>query len=335
MELEDLVQSLRVAYGPSGDEGCVRETIRAMAEPWADEITTDALGNLMVHRRGPGARVLFAAHMDSIGFVVTHIGKEGFLRVGALGGVSPREVLYTPVLFRNGTEGVFVPQEKADPEKLTLDECFVDIGASSAEEAGKLVQVGDPCVFRGPSCTMGNRIVSPCLDNRLSCAILLSMLPEVLDSPNDLWFVFTVQEEVGTRGVRTAAWSIDPDWGIAVDVTDVDDTPGSKHHGTTALGKGAGVKLMDSSILCHPQVVETLLQLARQERIPVQRDIMKDGGTDAGGLHLTRMGVRSGGISVPCRYIHTPVETADLGDAQACVRLAVAFARHPLEGARC
>lgn len=331
MKLLDLIQGLCAAYGPSGDEGIVREVIREAAAPWADEITTDAMGNLFVHKKGPGARLLFAAHMDSIGFVVTHIETDGFLRVGRVGGISPQDVICMPLVFRSGTIGVLMPEEKADRKNLKLDECYVDIGVSSAEEARELVQVGDFCVCRGALHTMGDRIVAPFLDNRVSCAVALAVLAEVVESPNDLWFVFTAQEEVGTRGIRPAAWRVDPDWGIALDVTDVDDTPGTRREGTAGLGKGAGVKLMDSSVLCHPQVVKTLMNLARAEGIPVQRDIMWDGGTDAGGLALTRMGVCSGGISVPCRNIHTPVETVSRQDVEACVRLAAALARCPLE----
>ncbi len=331
MELSELISGLCAAYGPSGDEGPVREQIRALAEPWADEISVDALGNLLVHRKGSGARVLFAAHMDSIGFVVTHIEKNGFLRVGRLGGVAPKEVAFSQVVFRNGARGVFAPEEKAKMEKLRIDECYVDVGASSAEEARRIARVGDTCVLDGGSIRMGNRLSSRYLDNRASCAVLLNVLSRLKESSNDLWFVFSVQEEVGTRGIRPAAFAVDPDWGLAVDVTDVSDTPGTKRDGTCALGKGAGVKVLDSSIISSPQVVQTLTELAERENIPVQRDIMRDGGTDAGPIHRTRMGVWSGGISLPCRNIHTPVETIDLGDAEACVKLALAFASAPLE----
>lgn len=332
MELFELIQTLNAAHGPSGDEGGVREVIARLAAPFADEVKTDTLGNLIVRKKGTGPKVMFAAHMDSIGFVVTHIEKEGFLRVGRLGGISPKEAAYTPVKLKNGVRGVFVPEEKADFGKLKLDECYVDIGAQNEDEAKKMVQVGDTAIYDSPSFVNGRKVVSPYLDNRVSCAILLLTLERIENSANDLYFVFTAQEEVGLRGGKTAAWAVDPDYGIAVDVTDVDDTPGSEKSGTVQLGKGAAIKVMDSSVICHPEIVAKLDTLAQEQGIAAQRDILRAGGTDAGAIHLTRMGVRAGGISVPCRYIHTPVEMADLEDAENCVKLAVAFAQCKLEG---
>ncbi len=327
MELLEILEALNQPHGPSGDEGGVREKIAELARPFADEITTDTLGNLIVHKKGTGPRVMFAAHMDSIGFIVTHIEKEGFLRVGKLGGIAPKEAAYAPVRFKNGVQGVFVPEEKADFGKLKLDECFLDIGAADEAQARELVRVGDTCVYDGLVRIQRNRVTAPYLDDRIACAVLLAALEEIREPACDLYLVFTVQEEVGLRGAKTAAWWVEPEVGIAVDVTDVDDTPGSERSGTARLGKGAAVKVMDSSVICHPDVVARLEELAEKEHIPIQRDIMRAGGTDAGPIHTTRLGVKTGGISIPCRYIHTPVETADLEDAAACVRLAAALAR--------
>lgn len=330
MELFELIQTLSSAHGPSGDEADIRNILSELASPMADEVAWDTMGNLIVHRKGPGSKVMLAAHMDSIGFIVTHIEKEGFLRMGKLGGISPKEAVYTPIRFKNGVRGVVVPEEKADFGKLKLDECYIDIGARDEEQAKKLVQVGDTAVYDSPCFLQGNSVISPYLDNRISCAVLLAVLERIQTSANDLYFVFTSQEEVGLRGAKTAAWAVDPDWAIAVDVTDVDDTPGSERSGTVQLGKGAAVKVMDSSIICHPEVVAKLEGLAQVQGISVQRDIMRGGGTDAGAIHTTRLGVKTGGISVPCRYIHTPVEMADLGDAEACIKLVEAFAQTAL-----
>ena len=206
----------------------------------------------------------------------------------------------------------------------------MDIGAKDEEQARRMVQVGDTAVYDTAIFLSGDKVVSPYLDNRISCAVLLRVLEELDACPNDLYLVFSAQEEVGLRGARTAAWSIDPDYALAVDVTDVDDTPGSEKLGTVRLGQGAAVKVMDRSVICHPQLVETLERLAAEREIPVQRDIMRGGGTDAGAIHTTRMGVLTGGVSVPCRYIHTPTEMADLGDAEACVKLLAAFAQEEL-----
>lgn len=331
MELFDLIQTLTAAHGPSGNEGGVREVIARLAAPYAQEITTDTLGNLIVHKPGQGPKVMLCAHMDSIGFIVTHVEEEGFLRVGKLGGVAPVEALYTPLRFQNGVRGVFVKEEKAEDKGLKLDACYVDIGAKSREEALSMVQVGDTAVYDSPTFCNGDKVVSPYLDNRIACAILLKVLESLKETPNDLSLVFTAQEEVGLRGARTAAWTIAPDWALAVDVTDVDDTPGTERCGTVQLGKGAAVKVMDSSVICHPQVVQTLERLAKEQDIPVQRDIMRAGGTDAGAVQAARLGVLTGGVSVPCRYIHTPVEMASLEDAQRCVQLLSAFVTSALD----
>lgn len=327
MELIEILKALNETHGPSGDEGGIREKIAELARPFADEIMTDTLGNLIVHKKGEGPRLMLAAHMDSIGFIVTHIEKEGFLRVGRLGGISPKEVAYNTVRFRNGVRGVFAPEEKADFGKLKLDECFIDIGAENEEEARKLVRVGDTCVYDGPVRVQGDRVTAPYLDDRIACAVLLRALERIERPSCDLYLVFTVQEEVGLRGAKTAAWWAEPDIGIAVDVTDVDDTPGSEKAGTARLGRGAAVKVMDSSVICHPEIVARLEELAKREGIPVQRDILRAGGTDAGAIHTARLGVKTGGISIPCRYIHTPAETVGLQDAEACVRLAAALAQ--------
>ena len=329
MELFEYFKALNAAHGPSGDEADIRAVIARLAQPYADEITTDAMGNLIVRKRGNGPRVMFAAHMDSIGFIVTHIEKEGFLRVGKLGGISPKDVLNTPVRFKNGVRGVLVAEEKAE-DKLKLEDCYLDIGARDEEQARSLVQVGDTAVYDTAVTEVNGRVISPYLDDRIACAILLKAMEQVGPCENDLYFVFTVQEEVGTRGAKTAAWSVDPDYGIAVDVTDVDDTPGSAKYGTCKLGRGAAVKVMDSSVICQPEVVKALEQCAQDKGIAVQRDIIRAGGTDAGPIHVTRTGVRTGGISIPCRYIHTPTEMADLSDVQSCVDLAVAFAQAKL-----
>lgn len=207
----------------------------------------------------------------------------------------------------------------------------MDIGAADQDAAKKLVQVGDTAVYDTPTICNGDKVISPYLDNRIACAVLLDVLARLADCPNDLYLVFSVQEEVGLRGAKTAAWAIDPDYALAVDVTDVDDTPGSERCGTVQLGKGAAIKVMDSSVICHPAAVSALEDAAKVADIPAQKDIMRAGGTDAGAIHTTRLGVLTGGVSIPCRYIHTPVEMADLNDAKHCADLLLAFVCRKLE----
>ncbi len=275
---------------------------------------------------------MFSAHMDSIGFVATHIEKEGYIRVGKLGGITPCDVLHSVVRFKNGTLGGVVKEEKISYGKLKMDNLLLDIGAKTKEEAMEKVLPGDTAVIASPPVLLEGKsptIMAPYLDNRVSCGILLSVLEKLHNTEveNDLYFVFSVQEEVGLRGAKPAAYAIDPAYGLAIDVTDVCDNPDTDHNGTSVLGGGAGIKIMDRSVISHPDVVATLEKLATELQIPQQRDILKLGGTDAGVIHTSRAGVKTGGISVPCRYVHSPMEMANLGDVQACIDLTVAFAQ--------
>lgn len=331
MDILKTLQTINTCHGPSGDEAHVADAIAEIARPYADEITRDIMGNLIVHKKGSGPRIMFAAHMDSIGFVVTHIDEKGFLRVGQLGGLHVYSCLHIPVRFKNGTKGV-VSSSAKDDKKMTLNDLYIDIGAQNREEAEKLVQLGDTAVFDLPAFQMGDRISSPYLDNRISCVVLLLALEQLRESKNDLYFVFTTQEELGMRGAKPATFGIDPRYGIAVDVTGTDDELEAEpdHGASSILGGGAAVKIMDSSVICHPQVVQKLEALAKAHGIKAQRDILRYGGTDAGAMHVSRSGVYSGGVSVPCRYIHSPVETADLRDVEACGKLITAFAQAEL-----
>ena len=331
MDILEIMQALNACHGPSGNEGQVAAAIRTLAAPYVDEITTDALGNLICHKQGAGPRVMFAAHMDSIGFIITHIDEHGYLRFGQVGGLSAHDLPGTPVRFRNGTRGVVAVQGKVEPKDWKLDHLYIDIGAKDQAEAKTMVQVGDTAVFDTTPFVSGRKLFSPYLDDRIACAILLSAMERIKHAGNDLYFVFTVQEEVGLRGARTAAYGIAPDYGIAVDVTDSDDIPDAPHECSSAAGKGAAIKVMDSSVICHPAVVKTLEDLAQARNIPYQRDILRFGGTDAGAIHQSRAGVYTGGISVATRYIHTPLEVADLDDIEACVALTAAFAQAKLE----
>lgn len=326
MDLMKTLTQLVTAFGPSGNEGGISQVIEELARPYVDEIARDIMGNLICRKRGTGPRIMFSAHMDSIGLVATHIDEKGFVHVGALGGVSAGEALYAPVRFRNGVCGLICAPEDKDKGTLKAADLLIDVGAASFEEAKKLVQVGDAAVYDTPIRGAGNRVISPYLDNRVSCLVLLLVMERLAGADNDLYFVFSVQEEVGTRGAKTAAWAIDPEYGIAVDVTGVDDEPGSKHQASALCGKGAAVKIMDRSVICAPALVDRLLALAEAEGIPVQRDVLQMGGTDAGPIQATRAGVYTGGISIPCRYTHTPTEMVDLGDVRACADLAAAFA---------
>jgi len=331
MDIFNTVQALNASFGPSGDESGVAALIAEMARPFVDEIYTDTLGNLICHKRGSGPRVMFAAHMDSIGFVVTHTEKEGYLRVGALGGIKSANVLYTPVRFRNGTRGLIAAEDGASPDKLQLTDLYIDIGAKGEAEARELVDLGDVAIYDTPVNRQGDHIISPYLDNRISCAVQLLAMERLGETENDLYFVFTTQEELGLRGATTAAYAINPKYGIVLDVTGSSDTPGNRHEDSSVQGKGAAIKVMDRSVICHPKVVKKLQSLAAEREIPCHPGVKRTGGTDAGAMQPTRSGVMVGGICVPCRHMHTPTECVRISDAMACAELVRAFAESNLE----
>lgn len=330
MDILKTLQTLNACHGPSGDEAEVAAALEKMVMPYVDECRRDTMGNLIAHKKGKGPRVMFAAHMDSIGCIVTYIEKEGYLRFCKVGGLHPSDLIATPVRFKNGVRGIICLDEKVDAKEMTLDDLYIDIGAHDEDEAQKMVRIGDTAVFDTGVYAVGDRLVSPYMDNRSSCVALLLAAEQLRASENDLYFVFTTQEELGLRGAKTAAYSIDPDYGIAVDVTVSSDELHSKHFGSSKLSGGAAIKVMDSSVICHPQVVAKLTAMAKERGIPAQMDVIKSGGTDAGSIHTTRMGVLTGGISIPCRYVHTPQEMVDRGDVEACGRLVAAFAEASL-----
>lgn len=331
MDILATLQALNACHGPAGDERAVAEAICSMAAPYSDEQWFDTMGNLIVHKKGNGPKIMFAAHMDSIGMIVTHIEENGFLRIGKVGGLDLNALLYIPVRFSNGIRGCLGMDESADVKKLAIEDLFIDIGAHSREEAESKVHIGDTAVFDSPAFIVGDRLVSPYLDNRISCLVQLGALESLKDSDNDLYFVFTTQEEVGLRGAKTAAYAIDPEYAVAIDVTVSDDEPGAKHFGSSVLGKGAAIKIMDNSVICHPQMVAKLTELAKENQVTHQADVIRAGGTDAGAIHVSRAGVYTGGISIPCRYIHTPTEMVQISDVEACIQLTCAFACAKLE----
>ena len=330
MNILKTLQSLNACHGPSGDEAEVASLLEKLAMPFVDECRRDTMGNLIAHKKGAGSRVLFAAHMDSIGFIATYIEKEGFVRFCKVGGLHAPDLIATPVRFKNGVRGVICLNEGVEPKEMTLEDLYIDIGAHDEEEARAMVGIGDTAVYDTPAFGAGDRLVSPYMDNRISCIVLLMAMEQFQKSENDLYFVFTVQEELGLRGAKTAAYAIDPDYGIAVDVTVSADELGSKHSGSSRLGGGAAIKVMDSSIICHPEMVSKLSALVGERGIDVQMDVIRSGGTDAGSIYTTKMGVLTGGISIPCRYVHTPQEMVDRGDVEACARLVCAFAEASL-----
>jgi endoglucanase len=319
--MKELIKTLVESYGPSGNEGEIRRTIHELVGDAADEIRTDALGNLICLKKGTGGgkRVMIAAHMDEIGIIVSHVDANGFLRFGTIGGVSPRTALGARVRFANGTIGV-IGMEKwlQSPDQPTWEKLFIDVGATSAADAP--VGVGDAAGFVQPFVDMGGRLVAKTMDDRVGCAVALQTLLEMDASPHDVYFVFTSQEEVGTRGATVSAFGIEPDIAVAIDVTPTADTPEGRPM-PVVLGKGPAVKVMDSGMLSHPGVKNWMIRSAEGAGIPYQLEVLELGSTDARAMQLSRAGVPAGCLSVPCRYVHTPSEMVDYDDVLNSVRL--------------
>jgi endoglucanase len=323
MSINSILKKLCTAYGPTGCEQKVADVIREMVEPYADDIQQDTMGNLIVLKKGSvgGKKVMLAAHMDEIGFIVTHIDDNGFLRVAPVGGVSPQRSMFHRVLFENGTQGTIGYETKdLKIQDMKTDHLFADIGASTKAQAQRKVQVGDIAKFTAPYIRMGKRASSPAMDNRAGCAVLVDLISKLQGNALDIYFVFTSQEEVGLRGAKTAAFGIRPDLGIALDVTPAGDTPESMRF-SVDLGKGPAIKIKDHSLICNPKVVKMLIAAAQKAGVKSQREVLTFGGTDSGAIQTTGDGVPAGVISIPCRYVHSQSETVDLGDIDGAVKL--------------
>ncbi len=330
--MKQLIQKLTEAFSPSGYETAIREVIRAEVEPLADEIRTDPLGSLIV-RKGTkgknGKRIMIAAHMDEIGLMATHIDDNGFVRFTGIGGIRPQALTGGRVRFVNGVSGVIGTDRLTDMSKApTLEQCFIDVGASSKKDCP--VKVGDVCGFERPFLDLGKRLVAKSMDDRIGCVVAMEALRALKETPHEVYFVFTTQEEVGTRGATASAFGVDPEVGLAVDVTGTGDTPkGSKME--VGLGKGPAIKVKDSGMLADPRVVAWMVRTAEQAKLPYQREVLEGGTTDARAIQLSRAGVPAGCLSIPSRYIHTPSEMVDYDDVQNAVKLLVALLSQPFE----
>ncbi len=332
--MKELIKKLVDSISPSGYEGPIRQLICSLVENHADEIWIDNLGNLIV-RKGQGTpeggRVMLAAHMDEIGVIVTHVDESGFARFLPVGGVRPNTCVGGRVRFLNGAAGVIGYERSDDPNRVhAFDQLFIDFGVTSRADCP--VHVGDVAAFERPFLDLGQRLVAKTMDDRIGVAVLIETLRRLGESPNQIFFVFSVQEEVGLRGATTAAFGLEPELGLAVDVTAWGDTPrGMKME--VSLGKGPAIKVRDSGMLADPRVVDWMVKTAEQSGIPYQLEILERGSTDAAAIQLSRAGVPAGTLSIPCRYVHTPSEMVDLNDVENAVRLMLALLSQPVKTA--
>lgn len=328
--MKSLIQKLVETVSPSGYEAPIRDVIRKEIEGAKAEIWVDALGSLIARKgkRG-GKKIMLSAHMDEIGVIVSHIDERGFARILPVGGVYPANCVGGRVLFLNGKPGVIYAERPDEPGKpATFETLYVDTGATSKNDSA--VKIGDVGVFDRPFLDLGSRMVSKAMDDRIGVAVLIEALKRLGDTPHEVYFVFSIQEEVGLRGATTAAYAIDPDIAVSVDVTGSGDTP-KGYRMATALGKGAAIKVRDGGMLSDPRVVDWMVNTAQAAKIPFQLEVLEGGTTDARAMQLTRAGVPAGCVSIPCRYIHSPSEMVDTADVESCIRLITALVSKPVD----
>jgi len=324
------LKTLCMTSAVSGREKPIRDLLREKIAPYADEVTVDNLGNLIALRRGNAPdrkKIMLCAHMDEIGFLVTVIEESGALRVSAVGGIHWHASAYSNVISERGVQGVLIPEAQAKPADFAADSFVIDIGAKNKKEAARRVSIGDffvcePSLHR----LCGKRVCGRPLDDRIGCAVILQIAKEFENKTpkHDLYYVFSVQEEVGCRGAKPASFAIAPDYALVFDVTGTGDSMGAKPM-ACKLSDGAAIKIKDSSVICHDEVVQTLQRLAKEHKIAHQTEILTYGGTDTSSIQMSGYGSRVGALSIPTRYIHSGVEMLDLSDAEACTALATAF----------
>lgn len=322
----EMLKKLLAPIGPSGLEAPVAAVIREEIEKYVDTVEVDALGNLIATRLGKAEtprKVMLSAHMDHIGYIVTGVEKEGFLRVTNVGGIGINNSYNRHVVFPNGVHGVVVAEPVTG--QPALKNLFVDIGAADREDALKMVSLGDVCVYANDCFRLGeHRVSAPAMDDRCACALLVRLLQTLGETQDTVIAVFSVQEEVGCRGAKVASFAKAPDAAIALDVTGWGDTPGVTQP-DIRLGEGIAVKVMDRASISSPELREALMAAGEKAGVRTQREVLPYGGTDAGAMQTSRGGIPVCTISIPCRYVHSACEVIDLRDMDAGLKLLQAY----------
>ena len=342
MDIE-LIRELIETWGPSGNEGRIRSVIEKHVRELVDEVRVDPMGNLIAHKtatpeaargrkgaNGQPKRVMLSAHMDEIGFIITHVDEKGFARFSNVGGLRTLTLVGNRVLFADGVIGTIQIEKgpRGATEQPGYEQLFIDVGA--ADKQSSPIKVGDMGALQGALVQNGDRLIGKSMDDRLGCYIVIEALRKLQKSPHEVYAVFSVQEEVGLRGARTSAYAVNPDIGIALDVTLTGDFPEATPMEVT-LGKGTAIKVQDSSVIADPRLRNLMVQRAREARIPYQLEVLTAGGTDTAAIQMAREGVPAGCISIPCRYVHSISEMVDVKDIQASVDLLAAILGKPIE----
>jgi putative aminopeptidase FrvX len=332
----ELLKQLSEVAGVPGREDEVRRIVLRELEPLVDEIKTDILGNVIARKKGRGGpRVMIAAHMDEIGFLISHVDeKTGYLKIDPVGGFDARVLLAKRVVVHTesgdllgamGSKPVHILSEEERNKPLEIKDLFIDVGLP-ASKVKKRVQVGDFVTLRQDFVAMGDLVSGKALDDRVGVYVMIEAIRRVKRHKADIYAVATTQEEVGLRGARVSSHEVSPDIGIALDVTVASDVPGAQEsEHVTKLGSGVAIKIKDSLSISNPKLVRRLRQIAEKKKIPYQPEILPRGGTDAGAMQLTKEGVAAITLSIPTRYLHSVVESAHKKDIQAAIELLTAF----------
>jgi endoglucanase len=326
-----LLKEICEVAGAPGHEQRIREVVLREVKKLVDKVSVDNMGNVTAFKKGKkDKKVMIAAHMDEIGFIVTHIDENGFLRFIPLGGFDPKTLTAQRVIVHGKKDVIGVMGSKpihmmsaGEREKIVpISDYFIDLGLSK-KEVDKIVSVGDTVTRQRELIEMGNCVNCKSIDNRVSVFILIETLRELKSSPYDVYAVFTVQEEVGIRGANASALQIEPDFGFGLDTTIAFDVPGAKpYEVVTRLGDGTAIKIMDASTICDYRMVKYMKQTAVKHKIKHQTEILPAGGTDTAALQrMNPGGAISGAISIPTRHIHQVIEMADKSDIRASIDL--------------
>lgn len=336
MSLSENLEKLSIAQGVAGREDEARNLMVKLLKPYADEVKIDKMENVIAVKKGKktGPKVMLAAHMDEVGLMVKTITKEGFIQFTKMGGIDDRILLaqkinvLTEKASLPGVIGAKPPHIQKEEERkkiVAFDEMFIDVGAENRDDAKAMgVKIGDPIAFDASYVKLNkDTVMGKAFDDRAGCAVMIEALKQLSDTDCTVYAVGTVQEEVGLRGAATAAYGVDPDVGIALDVTIAGDVPGVREFDTTVkMGKGPALSVSDSGLITHPKVLRWLIDTASQNKIDYQLETGLLGTTDAARMALTRQGVPSGTISIPARYIHAPIGFVSIKDLENCAKLA-------------
>lgn len=328
--MKELLHQLTQIPGPSGYESAIREAIKEIIKAHVQELRVDAMGNLIARvgtKAKDGLRVMVAAHMDEIGIIVSHVEKNGLVRFSNIGTVLPRYLPGSRVRFLNGTRGVINSNKSDDQSKIQpINQFYIDVGARNLKDCP--VKTGDLAVFDREFLDMGRRVSSKALDDRSACALMIETIKRINKTPHELNFVFSTQEEVGSRGATTAAFQLETELGIALDVTPAGDIMGVKMQ--VNLGDGPAIKVRDVGHIADPAVVNWMVAGAKAAKLPYQLEVLDVGTTDARAMQISRAGMRSGVLSLPCRYVHSPSELIDMEDYENALNLLTRLLSQPI-----